>query len=74
MNGVFAVPALIRCLSSKAVKKRTSLEAAPLLLNPDNPTIEELDMSSQIGAFEKGALAIACTTASTSEPCSFCFF
>ena len=50
MNGVFSVPALMRCLAeSTAPKRRTGLDA-PLLNVNSNPSSEEVDARNPVGS------------------------
>lgn len=59
MNGVFAVPALVRCLSSKkGMAPRRGVDEP--LLNIDNPSLDEMEAVQSIGFFEKSALWTAC--------------
>eukprot|EP00040_Diaphanoeca_grandis_P018849 m.99217 g.99217 ORF g.99217 m.99217 type:complete len:1565 (-) comp27137_c0_seq3:25-4719(-) len=66
MNGVFSVPALARCLSSRLITEKEKRgyaddsEEQPLL-NTDNPTLDDIQVTqSPVGSSEKWALWTAC--------------
>jgi hypothetical protein len=54
MNGVFSVPALVRCIAAPVNKPRRGVDEP--LLNVDQPSVDDIEVQSSVGVFHKGLL------------------